>query len=131
MWPFSKGSRKASSALRFTSASSSRNSTPQCARVISPGRGLPPPPVLPTKNVLYVSPGGVVTWNGAPITWAQLDQNLADSQDPAKFADTPELHMQPDPMAPYDVVDRVLAKAKRAKVSKMGFVNNEAYRGEF
>ena len=36
-----------------------------------------------------------------------------------------------DPMAPYDTVDKVLAKLKRAKVTKMGFVNNEAYRGEF
>jgi biopolymer transport protein ExbD len=81
--------------------------------------------------VLYVSPGGVVTWNQAPVSWGQLDQLLADSQDPAKFPLTPELHLQPDPMAPYDTVDRVLAKAKRAKVSKMGFVNNEAYRGEF
>ena len=43
----------------------------------------PPPPVLPTKNVLYVSPGGVVTWNQAPVSWGQLDQLLVDSQDPA------------------------------------------------
>jgi len=91
----------------------------------------PPPPVKPTKNVVYVSPQGVVTWNAVPVSWAQLDQNIADMMDPAKFADTPELHMQPDPMAPYDTVDKVLAKLKRAKVTKMGFVNNEAYRGEF
>ncbi len=91
----------------------------------------PPPPVLPTKNVLYVSPGGVVTWNAQAVSWSQLDQLLNDSQDPTKFPLTPELHLQPDPMAPYDTVDRVLARAKRAKVSKMGFVNNEAYRGDF
>jgi biopolymer transport protein ExbD len=91
----------------------------------------PPPAILPTKNVLYVSPGSVITWNGAPITWSQLQQNLIDSQDPAKFADTPELHLQPDPYAPYDTVDKVLAMTKRAKVSKLGFVNNEAYMGVF
>jgi len=91
----------------------------------------PPPAVLPTKNVLYVSPTGVVTWNNTPVTWSQLDQLLLDSQDPVKFPLTPELHMQPDAMAPYDTVDRVLARAKRAKVSKMGFVGNEAYRGAF
>ena len=91
----------------------------------------PPPVVLPTKNVLYVSPGGVVTWNGAPVSWSQLDQLLMDTQDPVKFPLTPELHMQPDAMAPYDTVDRVLARAKRAKVSKMGFVGNEAYRTTF
>lgn len=91
----------------------------------------PPPEVLPTKNVLYVSPQSVVTWNAVPVSWATLQQNLMDSQDTTMFPDTPELHMQPDPQAPYDTVDKVLAMTKRAKVSKMGFVNNEAYRTAF
>ena len=91
----------------------------------------PPPEVLPTKNVLYVSPQSVVTWNAVPVSWATLQQNLMDSQDTAMFPNTPELHMQPDPQAPYKTVDQVLAMTKRAKVSKMGFVNNEAYRTAF
>lgn len=92
----------------------------------------PPPEVLPTKNVLYVSPGSIITWNGTPLSWAQLRTNLEQSQDESLYpAGTPELHMQPDPLAPYDTVDKVLAMTKRAKISKMGFVNNEAYRGVF
>ena len=39
----------------------------------------------------------------------------------------PELHLQPDPQARYEVVDKVLAVTKRAQVEKMGFVGNEAY----
>jgi hypothetical protein len=39
MWPVSSGSRRASSALRGNSGSSSRNRTPACASEISPGRG--------------------------------------------------------------------------------------------
>jgi biopolymer transport protein ExbD len=40
---------------------------------------------------------------------------------------TPELHLQPDATARYEVVDEVLAVTKRARVQKMGFVGNEYY----
>ena len=39
----------------------------------------------------------------------------------------PELHLQPHPEAPYEMVDEVLAITKRAQITKMGFVGNEAY----
>jgi biopolymer transport protein ExbD len=39
----------------------------------------------------------------------------------------PELHLQPDPQARYELVDEVLAVTKRAQVTAMGFVGNEAY----
>ena len=48
MRPFSSGSRRASSALRGNSGSSSRNSTPPWASEISPGRGGEPPPTSAT-----------------------------------------------------------------------------------
>ena len=40
---------------------------------------------------------------------------------------TPELHLQPHPEARYELVDEVLAVTKRANVTKMGFVGNDAY----
>ena len=85
----------------------------------------PPPDVKPTKNVLYVAPNDAILWNGQPIAMSQLRTNLDLSQtmDPI-----PELHMQPDPLARYEIVDKVLAQTKHAKVSKMGFIGNEAYR---
>ena len=86
----------------------------------------PPPLILPTKNVLYVAPNDAILWNGQPVALSQLQGMLEATQtmDPI-----PELHLQPDASARYDVVDRVLAVTKRANVSKMGFVGNEAYRG--
>ena len=86
----------------------------------------PPPPLIkPTKNVLYVAPNDAILWNGQPVALSQLGGMLEATQtmDPI-----PELHMQPDPQARYEVVDKVLAQTKRAKVSKMGFIGNEAYR---
>jgi len=43
--PDSSGSRDASKLLRSNSGNSSRNNTPLCASEISPGRGMPPPPM--------------------------------------------------------------------------------------
>jgi biopolymer transport protein ExbD len=91
----------------------------------------PKPPVEPLKNVLYIAPTGQITWNAAPIDMSQLRQNLLESMDTTKFPDTPELHFQPDPYARYDTVDHVLALIKYAKISKMGFIGNEAYRTAF
>ncbi len=86
----------------------------------------PPPPLIkPTKNVLYVAPNDAILWNSQPVALSQLQGMLEATQtmDPI-----PELHLQPDANARYDTVDRVLAATKRAQVSKMGFVGNEAYR---
>ena len=83
-----------------------------------------PPPVDPIKNRLSVTAAGVVTWNGTPVNLDQLRQYLEISQ---QMNPIPELHMQPEPDAPYGLVDEVLAVTKRAHVEKMGFVGNEAY----
>jgi biopolymer transport protein ExbD len=83
-----------------------------------------PPPVDPVKNLLVVTQGGAVTWNGAPVSLPQLRQYLDISQ---QMNPIPELHLQPEPEAPYGLVDEVLAVTKRAHVEKMGFVGNEAY----
>jgi biopolymer transport protein ExbD len=91
----------------------------------------PAPPVLPTKNVLYIAPNDAITWNGLPLSESQLIANLRSSQDTALYPDTPELHFQPDQSARYDTVNRVLMYTKMANVSKMGFIGNEAYRGAF
>jgi biopolymer transport protein ExbD len=87
-----------------------------------------PPPVDPIKNRLSITAGGVVTWNGSPVNLEQLRQYLEISQ---QMNPIPELHMQPEPDAPYGLVDEVLAVTKRAHVEKMGFVGNEAYMEAF
>ncbi len=84
----------------------------------------PPPPVEPTKNKLVITQAGQVLWNGTPVTLTQLRTYLDVSQ---QMNPVPELHLQPEPNARYELVDEVMAVTKRAKVTKMGFVGNEAY----
>ena len=83
-----------------------------------------PPPVDPIKNKLVISQNGSILWNGTPVSLQQLRTYLDVSQ---QMNPVPELHLQPEPDARYELVDEVLAVTKRAKVSKMGFVGNEAY----
>ena len=42
-----------------------------------------------------------------------------------------ELHLKPDGQARYERVDEVLAMTKRADITRMGFVGNEAYQRSF
>ena len=83
-----------------------------------------PPPVEPIKNKVVVTGGDAILWNGTPVSLTQLRQYLDISQ---QMVPVPELHLQPEPNARYEVVDRVLAVTKQAHVDKMGFVGNEAY----
>ena len=84
----------------------------------------PPPPVEPTKNKVVITQAGQILWNGAPVDLVQLRQYLEVSQ---QMNPIPELHLQPEPNARYELVDEVLAVTKKAHVEKMGFVGNEAY----
>jgi biopolymer transport protein ExbD len=84
----------------------------------------PPPPVDPVKNKIVITPQGVVLWNGNPVNLTTLRQYLDLT---TTMTPVPELHLQPDPQARYELVDEVLAVTKRAQVTAMGFVGNEAY----
>ena len=83
-----------------------------------------PPPIDPIKNVVYIMPNDAILWNGTPVDRVRLRQylDLTLGMDPV-----PELHLQPEPNARYEIVDQVLAVTKLAHVEKMGFVGNEAY----
>jgi biopolymer transport protein ExbD len=84
----------------------------------------PPPPIEPIKNKVVVSAQGQILWNGNPVTQQQLRQYLDITQ---QMNPVPELHLQPDATARYELVDQVLAITKQAHVQKMGFVGNEYY----
>ena len=88
----------------------------------------PPPPVDPVKNVLSINAGDQVLWNGQPVTMSQLRSYLDTTQ---QMNPIPELHLQPDATARYEIVDQVLAVTKQAHVQKMGFVGNEYYMSIF
>ncbi|HYI41417.1 MAG TPA: biopolymer transporter ExbD [Allosphingosinicella sp.] len=83
-----------------------------------------PPPIDPVKNKIVITPQDQILWNGSPIDQGILRQYLDSTQ---TMNPVPELHLQPDPNARYELVDEVLAVTKRARVEKMGFVGNEAY----
>src|SRR5687768_13177819 len=83
-----------------------------------------PPPIDPVKNKIVVTRTNQVLWNGAPLDLTTLRQYLDIT---TTMTPVPELHLQPEPEARYELVDEVLAVAKRAQVTAMGFVGNEAY----
>jgi len=87
-----------------------------------------PPPIDPVKNKIVITPEGAVMWNAEPVDLVRLRQYLDLTQ---TMNPIPELHLQPDQNARYELVDEVLAVTKRANVEKMGFVGNEAYMNAF
>ena len=93
--------------------------------------GGPPPLVVepdPVKNKIVVTDGGGILWNGTEVTNTELAALLGAT--PA-MRPIPELHLQPEAGARYELVDELLAITKHANVTKMGFVGNEAYRAAF
>ena len=87
-----------------------------------------PPPINPVKNILSINAQDQVLWNGQPVSMEQLRQYLDTTQ---QMNPIPELHLQPEATARYEVVDEVLAVTKKAHVQKMGFVCNEYYMNVF
>ena len=88
----------------------------------------PPPPIDPVKNVLSINAQDQILWNGSPVALTQGRASLATTP---QMNPIPELHLQPDATARYEVVDKVLAVTKQAHVQKMGFVGNEYYMSIF
>jgi biopolymer transport protein ExbD len=82
------------------------------------------PPPHPLRNKLVITSGGRLLWNGVSISLEGFRYNLEAAQ---QMSPVPELHLQPEPNARYELIDRVLAATKQAQVEKMGFVGNEAY----
>ena len=63
---------------------------------------------------------GTIVWNGTPVT---LRSSTAISPPSRPKDPQPEIHLNPDGMAKYDVVAKVLAAAQRNRMTKIGFVN--------
>ncbi|MEP3226582.1 MAG: biopolymer transporter ExbD [Parasphingorhabdus sp.] len=89
---------------------------------------LPPPGLAsgePAKiNMLRINQAGLVLWNDEAVTQARLESLLAEmSKDP----DRPQLHMQTDGYARYEVFDNIIATVKRSGVEAIGFVGNRQF----
>jgi len=73
---------------------------------------------------LSVDFDGTILWNGSPIDRDTLDSYFQDAstKDPQ-----PEIHLNPNKLAKYDVVAKVLADAQRIGVKKIGFTGLDQY----
>lgn len=82
-----------------------------------------PAPERPVHR-LAITADGRLLWNGAALDEAALRGRLAAlASDPTE----PELHLQPDGEARYELVDRVLADIRRAGVTRLGFIDNHRF----
>jgi biopolymer transport protein ExbD len=85
----------------------------------------PPPDVPPPVINLGIDFDGTITWNGAAINIDTLD---AYFQNEASKGDTQdEIHIEPNRLAKYDTVAKVLADAQRLGATKIGFSNTGQY----
>jgi biopolymer transport protein ExbD len=86
-----------------------------------------PPDVIvePVKNKLVLTVDNQILWNGDPIDMGQLRTLLEESKN---FNPEPELQFEPEQLASYDLVAKVLQIIKGSGVTKFGFVGNERYR---
>jgi len=79
----------------------------------------------PLRNRLVLTAGDRLTWNGQPIARTQLPGILAET---SAMPREPELQFHPAAGASYGAAASILATIKAARISRFGFVGNEAYR---
>ena len=78
------------------------------------------------KNKIVITEGGQLLWNGNSVDMPTLRAELAAT---AAMQPQPELQLQPEAAARYELVDEVLAETKRMHLTRLGFVGNERYAG--
>jgi len=83
-----------------------------------------PPSVVPETVELGVDFDGTITWNGMAIDRATMDAYFEDA---AKKDPQPEIHVNPNRLAKYDAVARVLADAQRLGATHIGFSGIDQY----
>ena len=89
-----------------------------------PAGNPPPSKIQPVVVNLTVDFDGTILWNGAAVDRATMDAYFVD----AGLADPqPEIHLNPNKLAKYDVVAKILADAQRLGVKKIGFTGLDQY----
>jgi biopolymer transport protein ExbD len=73
---------------------------------------------------LSVDFDGTIFWNGSAVDRGTLDSYLLDA---AQSDPQPEIHLNPNKLAKYDTVAKVLADAQRIGVKKIGFTGLDQY----
>src|SRR5579871_3253689 len=83
-----------------------------------------PPTVIPETVELGVDFDGSISWNGQTIDRATMDSYFEDA---ARKTPQPEIHLNPNRLAKYDAVAKVLADAQRLGVIHIGFTGIDQY----
>jgi biopolymer transport protein ExbD len=83
-----------------------------------------PPTVIPETVELGVDFDGTVTWNGQSVDRPTMDSYFEDA---ARKDPQPEIHLNPNRLAKYDSVAKVLADAQRLGVIHIGFTGIDQY----
>ncbi len=86
-----------------------------------PNPGIGEPPKI---NLLRIDNAGLTLWNGKAVSEATL-RNLLVAM--AKDPDQPQLHMQTDANARYEIFDHTIATVKRSGIQAIGFVGNRRF----
>jgi biopolymer transport protein ExbD len=89
-----------------------------------PAPNTTPPTVEPVTVDLGVDFDGTITWNGQAVDRATMDAYFEDA---AKKDPQPEIHVNPNRLAKYDAVARVLADAQRLGATHIGFSGIDQY----
>src|SRR5215472_5979824 len=83
-----------------------------------------PPTVIPETVDLGVDFDGTITWNGTAVDRATMDSYFEDA---ARKDPQPEIHINPNRLAKYDAVAKVLADAQRLGATHIGFTGIDQY----
>ncbi len=89
-----------------------------------PNPNAPPPPpqqVQPEAVLLEIYSDGTIVWDGTVVPDLRTLEGYFQTD--AVKDPQPEIHLQPDRRAKYDVVAQVLAAAQRNHMKRIGFVN--------
>ena len=81
----------------------------------------PPQPKDPPEPIrLRIEAGGTVTWNNSPIPLSVLQSSLEVE---AQRTVQPTLEIETDPDAQYEMLAKVLSRAKNSGLAKIAFVD--------
>ncbi|MFZ4689837.1 MAG: ExbD/TolR family protein [Polymorphobacter sp.] len=83
-----------------------------------------PTNVDPVFNQVDIDFLSNIYWNKTEVDLPTLRSYMRQA---AALPSQPELRLRPEGLAKYEVVDKVMAEAQQAGITKMGFVGNEAY----
>jgi len=95
-------------------------------KIDNPNPNNPPPPqqVQPEVINLTIDFDGTLMWNGTPVDRTTMQGYIVQeaSKDPQ-----PEVHINVDKFAKYEIVAQTLADLQHRGLKKIGFVNNDYF----